>query len=194
MLGFAPPRPAPEAQLPPVTGALSLYAQGEGGGGETSPAQHPSSPAVGQQPKTTTKRETTGSSAQTRAIDTRQRLATPEDDDVDQLVDDDDEDEDDFVQPVPRAQQPVTPRRTTHRRPQPRQTVSNMRRRGPESLLAKLTPCTPSTQPAEILTTRLQFAKFKLDHGWTKQNLDEVENLYFKWVPQSAGDPVPTEH
>ncbi|KLO15532.1 hypothetical protein SCHPADRAFT_260404 [Schizopora paradoxa] len=30
------------------------------------------------------------------------------------------------------------------------------------------------------LQTRLQYARLKVDHGWQKQNLNEVENLYFR--------------
>lgn len=30
------------------------------------------------------------------------------------------------------------------------------------------------------LTTRLQYAAFKVEHGWSKQSLSEVENLFYK--------------
>ncbi|EJU01647.1 hypothetical protein DACRYDRAFT_116732 [Dacryopinax primogenitus] len=32
---------------------------------------------------------------------------------------------------------------------------------------------------ARTLQTRLQYARLKVEHGWTKQTLNEVENLYF---------------
>ncbi|KAG6895062.1 hypothetical protein C0992_003290 [Termitomyces sp. T32_za158] len=40
---------------------------------------------------------------------------------------------------------------------------------------------------------RLQYAKLKVDHGWQKQNLNEVENLYFhhshQRIPKPLGSP-----
>ncbi|GAC74958.1 hypothetical protein PANT_13c00085 [Moesziomyces antarcticus T-34] len=36
------------------------------------------------------------------------------------------------------------------------------------------------------LMTRLQYANFKVEHGWSKQSLSEVENLYYR-QNQSAG-------
>lgn len=32
------------------------------------------------------------------------------------------------------------------------------------------------------LQTRLQYARLKVEHGWQKQNLNEVENLYFRQI------------
>ncbi|QRW25970.1 hypothetical protein RhiXN_11047 [Rhizoctonia solani] len=50
-------------------------------------------------------------------------------------------------------------------------------------------------QLSRQLKTRLQFARLKVDYGWTRQSLNEVENLYFhlsraRPVPQS---PTRTE-
>ncbi|TDL14999.1 hypothetical protein BD410DRAFT_845570 [Rickenella mellea] len=46
------------------------------------------------------------------------------------------------------------------------------------------------------LQLRLQYARLKVEHGWQKQNLNEVENLYFRQhqirkPPASATVPVP---
>ncbi|KAJ7025591.1 hypothetical protein C8F04DRAFT_134137 [Mycena alexandri] len=43
------------------------------------------------------------------------------------------------------------------------------------------------------LQTRLQYARLKVDHGWQKQRLNEVENLYFRAQrhPQAAGSLKP---
>ncbi|KAF9516095.1 hypothetical protein BS47DRAFT_1484105 [Hydnum rufescens UP504] len=41
------------------------------------------------------------------------------------------------------------------------------------------------------LQTRLQYARLKVDHGWMRQNLNEVENLYFHhYRARSPTDPV----
>ncbi|KIO25557.1 hypothetical protein M407DRAFT_25154 [Tulasnella calospora MUT 4182] len=36
---------------------------------------------------------------------------------------------------------------------------------------------------------RLQYAKLKVDHGWSRQNLDEVENLYFHHYRDRRPEP-----
>ncbi|KAJ7717961.1 hypothetical protein B0H16DRAFT_1897757 [Mycena metata] len=43
------------------------------------------------------------------------------------------------------------------------------------------------------LQTRLQYARLKVDHGWQKQRLNEVENLYFRAQrhPDAAGSVKP---
>ncbi|QRW13295.1 hypothetical protein RhiLY_12294 [Ceratobasidium sp. AG-Ba] len=38
---------------------------------------------------------------------------------------------------------------------------------------------TKAQQLSRQLKTRLQFARLKVDYGWTRQSLNEVENLYF---------------
>ncbi|KAJ7171000.1 hypothetical protein C8R46DRAFT_1216594 [Mycena filopes] len=38
------------------------------------------------------------------------------------------------------------------------------------------------------LQTRLQYARLKVDHGWQKQRLNEVENLYFRAQRQPVAD------
>ncbi|KAH7337562.1 hypothetical protein B0J17DRAFT_629134 [Rhizoctonia solani] len=43
-------------------------------------------------------------------------------------------------------------------------------------------------QLSRQLKTRLQFARLKVDYGWTRQSLNEVENLYFHL---SRARPVP---
>ncbi|KAJ7510271.1 hypothetical protein B0H11DRAFT_2216084 [Mycena galericulata] len=43
------------------------------------------------------------------------------------------------------------------------------------------------------LQLRLQYAKLKVDHGWQKQHLNEVENLYFRQQRHSDGS-VRTEY
>ncbi|CAE6499293.1 unnamed protein product [Rhizoctonia solani] len=43
-------------------------------------------------------------------------------------------------------------------------------------------------QLSRQLKTRLQFARLKVDYGWTRQSLNEVENLYFHL---SRAKPVP---
>ncbi|KAG8951211.1 hypothetical protein FRC04_006693 [Tulasnella sp. 424] len=40
---------------------------------------------------------------------------------------------------------------------------------------------------------RLQYAKLKVDHGWTRQNLDEVENLYFHHYRDRRPAPPPQQ-
>ncbi|KAF9462538.1 hypothetical protein BDZ94DRAFT_1261137 [Collybia nuda] len=42
------------------------------------------------------------------------------------------------------------------------------------------------------LQMRLQYARLKVDHGWQKQNLNEVENLYFRHSHQRGPKPYPT--
>ncbi|CAE6415751.1 hypothetical protein RSOLAG22IIIB_12899 [Rhizoctonia solani] len=54
-------------------------------------------------------------------------------------------------------------------------------------------------QLSRQLKTRLQFARLKVDYGWTRQSLNEVENLYFhlsraKPVPQSRADKQEDQH
>ncbi|KAE8223928.1 hypothetical protein CF319_g3106 [Tilletia indica] len=41
------------------------------------------------------------------------------------------------------------------------------------------------TALSKNLTTRLQYASFKVEHGWTGQSLSEVENLYYRTVMTS---------
>ncbi|GLB41193.1 hypothetical protein LshimejAT787_0904080 [Lyophyllum shimeji] len=41
------------------------------------------------------------------------------------------------------------------------------------------------------LQMRLQYARLKVDHGWQKQNLNEVENLYFHHSHQRGPKPYP---
>ena len=41
------------------------------------------------------------------------------------------------------------------------------------------------------LKTRLQYAAFKVEHGWSKQSLSEVENLYYKHRRASSSIPSP---
>ncbi|KAJ7916176.1 hypothetical protein B0H13DRAFT_1998495 [Mycena leptocephala] len=42
------------------------------------------------------------------------------------------------------------------------------------------------------LQLRLQYARLKVDHGWQKQRLNEVENLYFRQQKQSDVSVKPT--
>ncbi|KAG6829946.1 hypothetical protein H0H92_002850 [Tricholoma furcatifolium] len=42
------------------------------------------------------------------------------------------------------------------------------------------------------LQMRLQYARLKVDHGWQKQNLNEVENLYFHHSHQRGSKASPT--
>ncbi|KAF9017090.1 hypothetical protein BDZ89DRAFT_387125 [Hymenopellis radicata] len=42
------------------------------------------------------------------------------------------------------------------------------------------------------LQMRLQYAKLKVEHGWTKQRLNEVENLYFHLSHARGGKPPPS--
>ncbi|KAJ6460971.1 hypothetical protein C8R45DRAFT_1108790 [Mycena sanguinolenta] len=42
------------------------------------------------------------------------------------------------------------------------------------------------------LQLRLQYARLKVDHGWQKQRLNEVENLYFRQLKQSDSPFKPT--
>ncbi|KAG5650294.1 hypothetical protein H0H81_012722 [Sphagnurus paluster] len=42
------------------------------------------------------------------------------------------------------------------------------------------------------LQLRLQYARLKVDHGWEKQNLNEVENLYFHHSHQRGPKPYPS--
>ncbi|EMD38730.1 hypothetical protein CERSUDRAFT_112456 [Gelatoporia subvermispora B] len=59
---------------------------------------------------------------------------------------------------------------------------------------AKRRRSTPDAAKASYLTSqlrlRLQYAKLKVEHGWQRQNLNEVENLYFRHTHK--GRPPPT--
>ncbi|KAJ7449262.1 hypothetical protein FB451DRAFT_1287935 [Mycena latifolia] len=48
-----------------------------------------------------------------------------------------------------------------------------------------------ATHLVRQLQVRLQYAKLKVDHGWQKQRLNEVENLYFRQQrhPDTSGKP-----
>ncbi|KAJ7083623.1 hypothetical protein B0H15DRAFT_932285 [Mycena belliarum] len=48
---------------------------------------------------------------------------------------------------------------------------------------------TKATNLVRQLQVRLQYARLKVDHGWQKQRLNEVENLYFRERKQSEGKP-----
>ncbi|QRV98742.1 hypothetical protein RhiJN_26761 [Ceratobasidium sp. AG-Ba] len=50
---------------------------------------------------------------------------------------------------------------------------------------------TKAQQLSRQLKTRLQFARLKVDYGWTRQSLNEVENLYFHL---SRARPTPQQH
>lgn len=61
--------------------------------------------------------------------------------------------------------------------------------RGPKTVAAD------SAQLSDTLSTRLQYAVFKVQHGWTKQSLSEVENLYYRRIMStSAARPPPETH
>ncbi|KAJ7078485.1 hypothetical protein C8R44DRAFT_825286 [Mycena epipterygia] len=47
---------------------------------------------------------------------------------------------------------------------------------------------TNATHMLRELQLRLQYAKLKVDHGWQKQRLNEVENLYFRQQKQSDAE------
>ncbi|CAE6441570.1 unnamed protein product [Rhizoctonia solani] len=47
-------------------------------------------------------------------------------------------------------------------------------------------------QLSRQLKTRLQFARLKVDYGWTRQSLNEVENLYFHLSRARPVPPPPT--
>ncbi|KAK0217121.1 hypothetical protein IW262DRAFT_1464152 [Armillaria fumosa] len=49
-----------------------------------------------------------------------------------------------------------------------------------------------ATHLSRQLQMRLQYAKLKVEHGWTKQTLNEVENLYFHHSHIRGPRPVPT--
>ncbi|KAK0450287.1 uncharacterized protein EV420DRAFT_1750387 [Desarmillaria tabescens] len=49
-----------------------------------------------------------------------------------------------------------------------------------------------ATHLSRQLQMRLQYAKLKVEHGWTKQTLNEVENLYFHHSHVRGPRPVPT--
>ena len=52
-----------------------------------------------------------------------------------------------------------------------------------------------SAQLSDTLSTRLQYAMFKVQHGWTKQSLSEVENLYYRRIMStSVPRPPPETH
>nr|CDI54753.1 hypothetical protein BN887_05937 [Melanopsichium pennsylvanicum 4] len=42
------------------------------------------------------------------------------------------------------------------------------------------------------LMTRLQYANFKVEHGWSKQSLSEVENLYYRQNTSTISNPPPS--
>ncbi|WFC94645.1 hypothetical protein MBRA1_001279 [Malassezia brasiliensis] len=54
-------------------------------------------------------------------------------------------------------------------------------------------------QMLSAFSTRLQYAMFKVENGWTRQSLSEVENLYYrrqlnapKRAPDTRAPPTPT--
>lgn len=60
---------------------------------------------------------------------------------------------------------------------------------------ARKTVAADSAQLSDTLSTRLQYAMFKVQHGWTKQSLSEVENLYYRRLMNpSAARPPPETH
>ncbi|KAF9643310.1 hypothetical protein BDM02DRAFT_3273107 [Thelephora ganbajun] len=50
-----------------------------------------------------------------------------------------------------------------------------------------------ATHLSRQLRLRLQYAKLKVEHGWIKQNLNEVENLYFRHSRKSRPESEPDE-
>lgn len=50
-----------------------------------------------------------------------------------------------------------------------------------------------ATHLSRQLRLRLQYAKLKVEHGWIKQNLNEVENLYFRHSRKSRPDSEPDD-
>ncbi|OCH91407.1 hypothetical protein OBBRIDRAFT_792341 [Obba rivulosa] len=59
---------------------------------------------------------------------------------------------------------------------------------------AKRRKSTPDAAKATYLTSqlrlRLQYAKLKVEHGWQRQNLNEVENLYFRHTQKHRPPPT----
>ncbi|KAF9004566.1 hypothetical protein BDQ17DRAFT_1541248 [Cyathus striatus] len=49
-----------------------------------------------------------------------------------------------------------------------------------------------ATHLSRQLQMRLQYARLKVEHGWQKQNLNEVENLYFHHSHQRGPKPYPS--
>ncbi|KAI5118947.1 hypothetical protein M0805_006293 [Coniferiporia weirii] len=57
--------------------------------------------------------------------------------------------------------------------------TSNPRKQAHDSEKVKLAQTRATHSPFWVLQLRLQYARLKVDHGWQKQSLNEVENLYF---------------
>ncbi|KAG9042330.1 hypothetical protein FS837_011010 [Tulasnella sp. UAMH 9824] len=60
---------------------------------------------------------------------------------------------------------------------------------GPSSKRTKHVEKAKVQQLTKQLAMRLQYAKLKVDHGWSRQNLDEVENLYFHHYRDRRPEP-----
>ncbi|RDB30877.1 hypothetical protein Hypma_005957 [Hypsizygus marmoreus] len=70
-------------------------------------------------------------------------------------------------------------------------TVSNVQTHDSEKRRKQTVERAKANHLSRQLQLRLQYAKLKVDHGWQKQNLNEVENLYFHHSHQRPGGPKP---